>query len=386
MRILLAAAPFVAGCAGFWSPPATTSSSGCTTNCTTDSSGDFYILNAGTTPQVVGQVISSGTLDSISGSPFSLVSTPYAMALDGSSFLYVSTTAGVFVFPITNGALGSATLVDGADITAVAIAVDGNWLVEAIQGSSVVTFNAVPLNSSNGGDNGSIVTAPFSATASSPAVQPGQMVVSPDGNNIFVALGTGGTVIFPFNPSASATTNPFGSSGSVTPVQNSTSSALSVAVDPNQNLYYVGETNANSTANSGAICAFLYSSIGSKPVLATTAPVASGGLSPNFILPADSGAQLYVANGQGTSTAGNIAGFAVAGSNSTWTITSNGTVAAGTQPISLAEDSTSSFLLAVNSLGTPELSTYTFGTTPGSLTVQITANTGASPRQILALP
>jgi 6-phosphogluconolactonase len=388
LRFWLAAAPFVAGCAGFWNPLTTTTSSGCTTNCTTSSSGQFYILSAGSSPEIAGEVIDSGTLTAISGSPWSLSTfgTPYAMALDGSSFLYVSTTAGVFVYPITNGALGTAAQVDTSTLTALAIGVDGNWLVEAVQGGAgLVTFNAVPLNASTGGNNGSIQVAPFSATANSPTVMPGQMVVSPDGKDIFVALGTGGIVIFPFNASAAATANPFGSSGSIIPVLNSSSSALSVAVDPSQNLYYVGETNANSTANSGAILAYLYSSIGAKQVLATSAPVATGALSPSFILPADSGAELYVANGQGTSAAGNIASFAVAGSGTTWTITAGPTTAAGTQPISLAIDSTDTFLLAVNAAGSPGLSTYTFGTTTGSLTVQITATTGPTPLQVLAL-
>jgi 6-phosphogluconolactonase len=389
LRFWLAAAPFVAGCAGFWNAPTTTTSSGCTTDCTTSSSGDFYILSAGTTPEIAGEVINSGTLTAISGSPFSLstLGTPYAMALDGSSFLYVSTTAGVYVFPITNGALGSGTAVDQNTLTALAIGIDGNWLVEAVQsGTGVVTFNAVPLNPSTGGNNGSVLVANFQATANSPSVMPGQMVVSPDGKDIFVALGTGGVVIIPFNSSAAATANPFGSAGFITAVQNSTSSALSVAVDPNENLYYVGETNANSAANSGAILAYLYSSIGAKPVLATSASVATGGLSPSFILPASAGAELYVANGQGTGTVGNIASFSVSGSDTTWTITAGPTIAAGTQPISLAIDSTDTFLLAANSVGNPGLSTYTFGTTPGSLTVQITADTGPSPLQILAAP
>lgn len=390
MWFWLVAAPFVAGCSGFWNPPASSGSGsgngGCTTNCTTASSGLFYILNASITPQVVGEVISSGKLAAITGGTVNLVSAPYAMALDGSSFLYVSTTAGIFGYPISSsGALGKPENVS-ADITAVAIAVDGNWLVEAVQGSGVVTFNAVPLNPTTGNDNGSIQTAPFSVTRNNPAVQKTEMAVSSDGKNIFVALGSGGAVAFPFFPTTAANANPFGASGTVVNVINSNSQALSVAVDPNLNLFYVGETNADSTGKSGAILAYLYSSIGGTPTLATSAAVASGGLAPNFILPASAGAELFVANGQGTNAAGNIASFSVAGSNTTWTLTAGPTIAAGTQPFSLAIDSTSTFLLATNSLGTPELSTYTFGATAGSLTAQITANTGTAPEQILALP
>ena len=388
----LVAAPFVAGCSGFWNPPSSSGSGsgGCTTNCTTDSSGQFYILNASTTPQVVGEVISSGKLTAITNGTVNLLSAPYAMALDASSFLYVSTTAGIFAYPISSsGALGTAENVS-ADITAVAIAVDGDWLVEAVQGQGVVTFNAVPLNPTTGNDNGSIQTAPFSVTKNNPAVQKTEMAVSSDGKNIFVALGSGGVVAFPFFPTTAANANPFGSSGTVVNVINSNSQALSVAVDPNLQLFYIGETNADSTGKSGAILTYLYSSLGGTPTLATSAAVASGGLAPNFILPASLGTELFVANGQGLSSTntGNIASFSVAGSNTTWTLTpgSTTTTGVGIQPFSLAIDSTSTFLLATNSLGNPELSTYTFGSTVGSLTAQITANPGTLPEQILALP
>src|SRR5580692_3818954 len=97
---------FTTGCGNFWQAPATTTTTTtCTTNCTTASSGNFYILNAGSTPQVVGESIVSGTLTAITGSPWTLEATPYTMAIapDG-DFLMVSTTSGVFAYPITNGA------------------------------------------------------------------------------------------------------------------------------------------------------------------------------------------------------------------------------------------------------------------------------------------
>ena len=56
----------------------TTTSSGCTTNCSTLSSGDFYILTGGTTPQVQGESIQSGKLTAIAGSPWNLTAPPYA--------------------------------------------------------------------------------------------------------------------------------------------------------------------------------------------------------------------------------------------------------------------------------------------------------------------
>ena len=95
--LLLAAAPFVAGCGDFWQPPNKTKTTTCTTNCSA-SSGDFYLLNAGATPQIVGESIVSGTLTALSGSPTDLstgvIPTAMAIAPNG-NFLVVSTSGGI---------------------------------------------------------------------------------------------------------------------------------------------------------------------------------------------------------------------------------------------------------------------------------------------------
>ncbi len=361
------------------------SSSSGSCSSTANASGDFYILNAGTTPQILGESIASGALSALSGSPWTAESTPYAMALAPSgNYLYVSTIAGVYVYPINSGVLGTAVQVS-QDVAALAIQVDtsGTWLIEAIQATGGVTLAAVPLSSSSGGDNGAEQTASYSVANA--AVQNGKMAISPDDKNIFVALGSGGTVVVPFNASASGGANPFASTGTVVNVPNSDSEALSVAVDPSGSLFYIGETNANSAGNSGALFAYLYSSLGGASLTAASgSPISSGGLAPNAILPTTSG-YVYVANGAGTSSAGNISSFSVTSSGSSYTIASGSTIAAGTQPYGLAEDSTSSYLLAINSLGNPYFSWYTFdSTTPGKLDAQSTANTGSSPVAIVA--
>ena len=68
-----------------------------------------------------------------------------------------------------------------------------------------------------------------------------------------------------------------------------------------------------------------------------------------------------------------------------YAVTAGPTIAAGTLPIGLAEDSTGVWLLAVNSSGAPYFDSYTFdATTPGTLDVQVVANTGAAPVAIAA--
>jgi 6-phosphogluconolactonase (cycloisomerase 2 family) len=385
------AAVAVAGCAGFWSPLTSTTSAGCTTSCTTATGGDFYILNAASgSPQIAGEQIISGKLTAISGSPWSVPAAPYSMAIAPSgNFLYVSTAAGVYVYAISGGALGTSTQLT-TDASALAIAVDpsGNWLIEAEQATTNggITLAAVPINSTTGKNNGTEATT--TATIANAAVQEGKIAISPDDKYIFVALGTGGTIIAPFASTTAAGSNPFSTTAYTVPVLNAGGSALSVAVDPSTTprLFYIGESLGNSAATSGGLRAIQYSSIGSTLLNATGSPLASGGLAPNAILPVGT-SYVYVGNGAGTTTAGTINTFSIVTSNSTYTITSGASVASGIQPFSLAEDGTGTFVLAANSLGTPYFSSYTFdGTTAGQLDEQIFTSTGSSPIAIVALP
>jgi hypothetical protein len=393
--LLFVAAPllvgFGAGCGDFWQAPPTTTTTTCTTNCTTSSSGNFYILNAGTAPEVVGESIATGTLTTIAGSPWPLQATPYAMAIDpATNFLMVSTTSGVFAYPLTNGVLGTATVVSTDQAYAVQVDASSTWLLEAIPGTGGVTIGAIPINSTTGAISGTEQTVSFNITNAT--VQPGRMVVSGDNVNIFVALGGGGTVVVPFNANVTAGSNPLSTTATTIPVANA-GQALSVAVDPSvtPRLFYIGETLAGSAGASGGLRAFNYSSLGSTTLTqATGSPIASGGLAPNFILPDSSGDYVYVANGQGTSTAGNVAGFTVT-ANGTTTITyslaTDTTTAAGVQPIGLAEDSSDAFVLAVSSLGSPYFEAYTFdATTLGQLDSQLESTTAASSVAIVAAP
>src|SRR5580658_10304283 len=109
--LLFLAAPlligFGAGCGDFWQAPSTGTGT-CTTNCTTASSSNFYILDGGTNPGIVGNSIQSGVVTAISGSPWPLQVVPYSMAIDpAGNFLVVGSSAGAYSFPITSGTLGT---------------------------------------------------------------------------------------------------------------------------------------------------------------------------------------------------------------------------------------------------------------------------------------
>jgi hypothetical protein len=161
-------------------------------------------------------------------------------------------------------------------------------------------------------------------------------------------------------------------------------------VDPTNRLFYIGEVLGDSAGTAGGLRVYNYSSLGSTLTQVTSSPFASGGLAPSFILPIASGDYVYVANGEGTS-AGNIAGFAITASGTsaapTYAVATGSTASAGTLPNGLAEDNTSTFVLGVNSSGSPYFDSYTFDTTTaGLLDPQITANTGTAPIAIVSTP
>ncbi|MGA7836249.1 MAG: hypothetical protein WCA31_13670, partial [Acidimicrobiales bacterium] len=182
--------------------------------------------------------------------------------------------------------------------------------------------------------------------------------------------------------------NPLGSTATTIAVLNSGGSALSVAVDPTTRLFYIGETLANSSGTSGGLRVFNYTSLGSTLTQAPGSPIATGGLSPNAILPIASGEYVYVANGAGNTAAGNVAWFPITASGTTYTIASGSSIATGIQPLGLAEDSEDNFVLVVSSggstsSGNPDLDAYTMSS--GALTSALTSTTGTDPVGAIAI-
>jgi len=380
-------AVFAAGCGDFWQAPSTSTT--CTTNCTTASSSDFYILNAGSTPGIVGLSIASGTLTDVGSSVSLGDAIPYSMAIaPNGDFLMVSTTTGVLAFPVTNGVVGTAVAVTQDLAYSVAVDATDSWLIEAVPGTGGVGIFAVPIDSTTGANNGK--TQPVTITLANAAVQTNKMVISPDNANIFVALGPAGTIVLPFNAGVASGSNPLGSTYTPIPVLHTSGEAYSVAVDSSTTprLFYIGEYLGNSGGTSGGLRVFNYSSLGTSALTQVSgSPFASGGLSPNYILPDASGDYVYVANGAGPSTAGNITGFTITASGTTYSVASTTSTAAGVLPLAMAEDSTGTFVFEVGSSGSPYFDAYTFDTTTaGQLDSEVVSNTAASSIAIVAAP
>jgi 6-phosphogluconolactonase (cycloisomerase 2 family) len=157
-----------------------------------------------------------------------------------------------------------------------------------------------------------------------------------------------------------------------------------VAVDPSSRLLYIGETVATSGSNSGGLRVFNFSTL--KEV--SGSPYASGGLAPYSILPISTGDYVYVANRQtSSSSAGDIAGFSIAESDSVYSLTALGsTFKAGTHPVALAEDNSGTFVFTVSFGGSPDLTGYTFDSTnAGYLDSVISSTTGTDPVEASAI-
>jgi hypothetical protein len=357
----------------------------CTTAATT--SGNFYILNSsidtGSTNTIAGYYINASGLHAISGSSSTLNGEGYAVAMaPNGKFLCVSSTDGVYAYPISGGALGTGVRVTQDLAYSIQIDSTDSWLLEAVplaNGNAGVTLNAVNINSTNGTYilNSSIPTVPFPIANASLAL--GQMVISPDNKFIFVALETGGTIVVPFNSS-----NPLPTGVTYTYISaDNGGSVLSVAVDPSSTprLFYIGQSLGDTTGKTGGLRAFNYASLPSISEISSS-KIASGGLVPNFILPVATPDYVYVADGTGS-----ITGFSVTGSGSSYTLATGSTVTAGDEASGMALDSTGSYVFEVSWSGSPYFDAYTFdANTTGQLDSQVTSTAPANSIAVVAAP
>lgn len=383
-RLLLAVAPVLSGCKGFWDVPSGSGGSGGGTG---NASGVFYVLNQ-QTAQVAGFGFaqSATSLTAVTNSPYTLGAAPFSIAISPSGgFLYVSTAAGIYAYGV-NSSTGALTILNGSNAIsadpAFTMAVDpsNGWLIEAVSGVNAV--NAIPLDTTTGvllsGASEQTVSLPATATAIQQVTTTRSNAAHP---YVFAAMGTAGLAIIPFNSAISG--NPFGTVQTVSP-KNTGGGDFAVAVDVSNPVLYAGETVALTGSNPGGLRMF---TIGANSTLTEVSgsPYATAGIGPSAILPTTH--YVYVANrAVSGSSSGNITAFALTttGTATTLTAVSSGTISAGVSTIGLAEDSTGTYVLAVNSSGSPDLNAYTISST-GALTSYATAATGTDPVQAVAI-
>jgi hypothetical protein len=406
-RLLLLAAPVLAGCKGFWDAPAT----GTTGGSTTLTSGIFYVLNQ-STAQIAAYSVVTGTLTAVTGSPYTLPAAPYSIAVaPNGAFLYVGTAQGIYLYTIGTG--GTLTLANSSanvfgDNTPYALTMDttSSWLLDASTGGGLGgVLYAIPVSSTTGLPTASATSA-VPQLALNSITAPQGITVSADNKYILVALGSNGSAIVPFTSTNQTTPMPSAIAKSeVIGVKGSGGASVSVAFDPQLRLFYVGEVAATTGTYTGGLRAFNYSSLATigttAPTELTGSPYSSGGLAPYSILPTpyttgtNAGAYIYVANRTVTAgnTTGNISGFALTTTGtSTYSLTALSTTATtGALPTSLAQDSTGAFIFVADSgagtaAGNPDLEGYNFdSTTASKLDSVISSTTGTDPVGAIAV-
>jgi len=353
------------GCSEFFTPvnnnpgPGGSSSFVYVTNTTTGGGGT-----------ITAYTLTSGTLAQVKGSPYTVTAAPTsAVVSPNNEFLYVGTSLGVFLYTInsdgtlTLGNNSTVIFLNQAGLVVRNMVMDStsSWLVMAYQNSTQV--DALPIDPTSGLAAG---VPPFSVTTTF-AAQTAQLAMAPAGNNVFVALETGGVNAFGFNPKpTSSSGSPWGTSVGI-PLHAANTSDNAVAVDPTSTYLLIGEASTNTTATAGTLRLIAISN------LTTDLTDPAAGVGPAEVLVDQTGAYVYVAN----STDSTISGYSLsAGSLSALSGSPYPTAKLTT---GLVEDSSKTYILDVGFGANPNLWMYSFDATSlGDLNVKTSTSTATS--------
>jgi len=352
------------GCAGFFVYPGSLPGSG-----SGSTSGDYvYVANA-TTDSVIGFAVGTGTLTAVTNSSYALSFIPTAMAVNpANTILFVAGSASIYAFAIESGGalsvLNGGSAVGFAAVVSMDISPDGQWLL-ALDGNGV-TVDEFLINSTTG-----LLTqvAGASYSVSGATAVPHAVKVAPNGQLVFVALGTGGDLVFTFN----TTNGTLASSQQLAPAS-ATASDNALAVSPNSSYLYIARSGTG-----GGLAAY---SVGVNGALTSVSGSPfTAGTQPYSVVVNTAGTDVYVAN-RGDNT---ISGFAIA-SSGTLTALSGSPYTSGTAVTALAADKSGDYLLAAANGGAPDLTMYSFDSTvAGKLDLATTTTTGTDPTGPIAL-
>lgn len=356
----LGATLFLSGCGSEFFTPVNNNPTGSGTT------SYVYVTNAGGTLAEYSLV--SGVLTALSGSPVSLPLAPTSIVIaPNNAFLYIGTATGIFMYTIgSDGTLtegNSNTVVylnqNGYTVSSMVVDPTSSWLIVAYQNQTEV--DAIPISATTGLPTS---TTAFTVSTSFNTLAP-QLAISKANNNVFVALGSGGTEAFGFSPSSTSKT-PWGSSVSI-PLKTANTADTAVAVDPTSAYLYVTEADISGNNGVGSLRLIKISA------LTTDLSDYPTGVAPSAVLADLSGLYVYVTNG----TDGTISGFSFSSTNQA--LTSLGTAfPTEKSPVALVEDSSKNYVIDIGSGANPNLWLYSFdGTSLGTLDVSSTKSTAS---------
>ncbi|HTU49496.1 MAG TPA: beta-propeller fold lactonase family protein [Acidobacteriaceae bacterium] len=351
------------GCTGFFVPTCQENN-----DCggTTGTYSSYAYVGNATTGTLAGFPVPTATFTTLTGTSYTLGTTPTALAATPSgAFLYVATLAGsIFVYTIgTNGALtignGGSPVVQALYPTWMTIDPSGNWLFVVSKSSPQLLI--FQINTSTG-----VITQTSQGTVPLNSGNPTQVYVTPNNQYVYIGLGPGGTDGFTFNSSTGAV------SGQIHLAPLNGASDNTFAADNDSAYLFVGE--AGSGIRSLAI------GTGGSLKEVTGSPFASQ-LGPQAIVVDPTNTYVYVAN----RTANVITGYTL-GTGGTLTPLSSSPFSTGSTPNAMSLDSTGKYLFVVNSGGSPDMQVFSFdATTAGKLDSVTSVATGTDPTGAVAL-
>jgi len=366
--LMFAATLTLMGCGNFFVPPDNSGGGGGGGGNT--GTARVYVANGtsgnnGTTGSISGFTIGTGTLTAVPGSPIAQSFAPVALAVSpNNAFLYMAGPSSISVYAINSD--GSLTAKNnGVAITVVSIDVspDGQWLFALDSFQQVL--HEYQIDATSGG-----ITPKADVTydALTGTIAPQMVKVSPTGNYVFAALGTGGDRIFTLDTATGTTTYVSG-----LPLNSTSTSDNALTVDSTGTYLYVARGGTN-----GGIAVY---TIGGGGVLnpISGSPFAAGNRP--FSLAIDkTGKYLYAAN----RTDGTISGYTI--STGALTAISGSPFVSGLQVNSLGIDPGGTYVLAGANGGNPDLSMYSFdATTPGKLNLATSIATDTDPAGVVAI-
>lgn len=351
------------GCGGFFIPVCQANNSCGGGNGTYSSYA--YVGNA-TTGTLTGFPIPTATFTTLTGSSYTLGTTPTALAATPKgSFLYVATLAGsIFVYNIgTNGTLtlgnNGSPVVQALYPTWMSIDPSGNWLFVVSKSSPQLLI--FQINTSTG-----TITQTSQGTVRLSTGNPTQVYATPDNQYVYIGLGPGGTDGFTFNSSTGVV------SGKTHLVPLNGASDNTFTADTDSAYLFVGEAGTG-------IRSFTIGT-GGKLTEVSGSPFATQ-LGPQAIVVDSTNTYVYVAN----RTANVITGYTL-GTGGSLTPLSTSPFSTGSAPNAMSLDSTGKYLFVVNSGGSPDMQVFSFDpTTAGKLDSVTSVATGTDPTGAVAL-
>jgi 6-phosphogluconolactonase (cycloisomerase 2 family) len=360
-RVLISVAILaLTGCGDFFVPPDNSGGGGGGTG-----TARVYVANA-TTGSIAGFTIGTDKLTAVPNSPVSLGFAPVAAVVSpNNAYLYVASSSSINVYAINSD--GSLTAKQNGALISVAsldVSPDGQWLfgLDRIQNA----LDEFKIDASSGG------ITPFATPgydALTGTILPAAVKVSPLGNLVFCALGTGGERVFTLD---TTTGNLSYSQGLA--LGTSTTSDNALAVDSTGSYLYIARSGTN-----GGLAVY---TIGAGGVLNSIAgsPFAAGG-GPSSVTLDKTGKYIYVAN----KTDSTLSGYSI-GTGSALTAISGSPFGSGQQVNALGIDPGGTYLLAGANNGGPDLSMYSFdATTAGKLNLSTSIATDTDPAGVTAI-